>query len=114
MKRSVVILLVCVLLISFVSAGWWSDFWSGIFGDGGITGNAVTGCSDTDLGISPSTPGIVTYYYNGAQTLEDECSGSTQVHEYYCIDKTQVSSTYITCPDGTSCISNVDGDYCAT
>lgn len=47
-KKSVVVFSICLLLIGFASAGWWSDFW------GGITGNVVgDSCNDACSGETP-------------------------------------------------------------
>ena len=90
--------LVLILLISFVSAGFWSNFFAK------ITGNPVSSsnntCSDGDLGIDIYH---TTEVSNTTITYQDKCVNDSSLIEYYC-DESNVKSSYHSCPVGNSCL----------
>jgi len=85
-------------LISFVSAGFWSNFFAK------ITGNPVSSsnntCSDGDLGIDIYH---TTEVSNTTITYQDKCVNDSSLIEYYC-DESNVKSSYHSCPVGNSCL----------
>jgi len=109
MKKGFVfgICLVLIVSISFVSAGWFSNW------VGKITGNPIEGnesCSDSD-GENFYVKGYVNSSING--TNWDFCSGSSVI-EYVCYENQAVIS-YLPCDFGCSdgaCISAPENDYC--
>ena len=85
-------------MISFVSAGFWSNFFAK------ITGNPVSSsnntCSDGDLGIDIYH---TTEVSNTTITYQDKCVNDSSLIEYYC-DESNVKSSYHSCPVGNSCL----------
>lgn len=121
MKKGMVIFicisLILVLSLSMVSAGWWSDFWSKIFGKKGPS-LSPTGCSETDGGAMYFVKGSTDYF---AVVYEDFCINQNFVTEYFCNLKQGIRNITFACPNGCvdgacSCLIKSDcvasGYYC--
>lgn len=110
MKKSAVILLVCVLLISFVSAGWFSDFWSG------ITGHITYGDDDCDPVCSGSKPvcyqGIC--YECTNRPGENLCAGTLKPVCYNGICYECTASDLSFCNSGESCLGGICTPSCVS
>tara|TARA_Y100000034_G_scaffold136850_1_gene216373 strand:- start:1853 stop:6388 length:4536 start_codon:yes stop_codon:yes gene_type:complete len=81
MKKGVILTVILLFSISFVSAGWFGDFWKTITENNKITGRVIgDSCIDSDG---------KDYYVKGTGTLleshEDYCNvGGTLLYEYIC------------------------------
>ena len=93
-----------ILLVSFVSAGVFSDAWNK------ITGKATGGvCEETDDGIDYYTYGTAKGIYSSL-VLKDTCWGD-KLGEQYCLENEGVGTLQYDCPNGCSdgaCISDTE------
>ena len=86
--KIIFLLLIVILSLSIVSAGFFSDFWNK------ITGKSVETCTDSDGGLNYSEKGVV---YYGQNEFNDYCLGSDLV-EWYC-KYNEVSALKYKCPE---------------
>jgi parallel beta-helix repeat protein len=98
------LIIISILLVSFVSAGVFSDTWNKITGKIiGSPSNAAT-CTETDNGDKPYIPGIVFYSkYPSTKNYTDVCtSKNKKVTEYSCDNKREplVITKIYDCPNG--------------
>ncbi len=115
----IVSLFVVLLMISFVSAGWFKDLFK--IGDDseleGELGSLKAGCVDSDDGINIFEKGIVTWYNI---EYKDFCVGTAAVDEYYCKDNL-LRIVYKKCDDGCvdgacvgGCVVDCSGKECGS
>ncbi len=79
-KKVVIIVLVLVLSLSFVSAGFWGDLWGKITGRTAGPDSGSMDCIDLDGPNNFLTSSFVKYY---SKYYYDYCSGNV-VYDYCC------------------------------
>ncbi len=101
-KRLIFVLILLIISVSFVSAGFFDGFWNK------ITGRAGETCTDSDGGIKYLISGTTCI---GTTCYNDSCTNSKQVKEYACSSAGLIYARYSNCPilcSNGACVSCIN------